>query len=325
LNLLSNTMKKLIICVMLSATLWSCKKSNDPHLISKSSDLQKSEVTFNISDFSQKVEDLSKTKESKISSVSLKSVVAYLSYIVYDLNGNEVSRIKQDSLGNTTRIFKSPSSNHELALGKKQYGCIRDSLSAGTYTVIMAASNTFFEINRRTANFEFQFYPLNEAYLQYMRGADSYYRTSDTYFKKISITVSKENLQTPVVLDRIVGKIDLTILDAKADTKYRVIFENENEAYKFSNETPYGDLSLFLPKDYKGPNTSYFILNTMTPVTVRILYSEGDVKMEKKIVNVKVFKNKRTILTGNLHKAVNAGFNVNVNNKFDDDATTVEF
>lgn len=310
---------------MLSSTLWSCKKNNDLNYTSKTTGQLKKEVTFNISDFSQKVEDFSKSKENKVSSVSLKSVVAYLTYIVYDTNGNEVSRIKQDSSGNTKRIYKGVGSEHELVLGKKQYGCIRDSLGAGTYTVIIAASNTFFEINRRTANFDFQFYPLTEAYLQYMRGADSYYRTSDTYFKKMSITVSKDNLQTPVVLDRIVGKIDLTILDAKADTKYQVIFENENEAYKFSDENPFGDLSLFLPKDYKGPNTGYFILNTLTPVTVKILYSEGGVQMEKKIVDVKVFKNKRTILTGSLYKAGSSELNVNINDKFDQDTTNVQF
>jgi len=319
-------MKKIFICLLLSTTLWSCKKANEGYPTLKPTLEPKFEVTLNVSDFSTEVTNILKLKANTLLNAPLIGSTSYLAYIVYDKDGVEVSRIKQDSSGTTTRIIREEGEN-EVPLGQKIYGCIKDSLVAGNYTVVMAASNTLFEINNRSTGLGFEFYGLNDAYLQYVRGLDSYYRTSDTYYKKFTLTVSKKDVQKPIVLDRIVGKLEINILDAKAGEKFQFHFENENDSFKFLNEKPFGELSENIFQGYRDALTSYLILNTETPINVLISYDENGIAKEKLITGVMVYKNKRTILKGKVHSSPKStsGFDVSVNSQFDAEPIEVSF
>jgi hypothetical protein len=319
-------MKKIFICLLLSTTLWSCKKANEGYPALKPSMETKFEVTLNFSDFSSEVTNISKHEGNTVLSASLKKSTSYLTYIVYDKDGVEVSRIRQDSSGTTTRIIREEGEN-EVPLSQKGYGCIKDSLIAGNYTVVIAASNTLFEINNRSTGLGFEFFDLNDAHFQYQRGLDSYYRTSDTYYKKFALNVSKKDVQKPIVLDRIVGKVEINILDAKAGEKFQYQFENENDSFRFLTEKPFGELSESIFQGYQSASASYFILNTETPINVLISYEENGIATEKLITGVMVYKNKRTILKGNVHSSAKStsGFDISVNSQFDEEPLEISF
>lgn len=318
-------MKKIFICLLLSSTLWSCKKEQDAIPNLKTVATGKHEVTFSVSGFSTEVANMSKSN-ANLASSSLKESAAFLTYLVYDETGLEVSRIRQDSSGKTTRIIREEDAN-EVDLGQMAYGTIQDSLADGNYTVIIAASNTLLEINNRSSGLGYDFFNLQDAFFQYHRGLESVYRTSDTYYQKLSITVSDKNMQKPISLDRVVGKIEINILDAKPDEQYKFRFENENDSFKFSDEKPFGVLSDNIIPGYYGASSSFFILNTETPINVYISCKVDGMTIEKLIANVHVVKNKRTILTGNVHSPAKStsGFNITVNDQFDEKPNLMPF
>ena len=329
-------MKNLIIILTLVSTLVSCRKeSTNPRPAQNPND-KKYSLTFNISDFSQQVQGI-KTGSS-ISEAPLTDFANYFVYIAYNSAGTEVSRLKQDSVGNTTRIRNPFPDSYlpEEPLGLQTFGCIKDSLVAGEYTIVMIASKRTFSINNRgEQTLDYTFQPFDNASFYYNRGLDSWSRADDTFFKKFTVTVENEDLQENVVLNRIVGKAEINITDSKPGTSYKFLFIEENEAFKFENEQPFGNTADVDDEEYidavdgkANLSFSKFILNTSTPIDVIIkVYEGGVLSASKTIEDVRFYKNKRTILTGNIYspKSVSTGFTVTVNEAFDEDTEEVSF
>ena len=329
-------MKNLIYCLALCTILFSCKKdfNSNPGV----TEGPKFEVVFNLAEFSSKVSSLA--KDDEIGDAPLSEHADFLTYIAYNSAGNEVSRIKQDlTTGNATRINNPavfPDREVEQFAGPQTFGCIRDSLESGEYTVVIVASKKEFSINNRNNEvLEHGFLPLSEASFYYNRGLDSRSRAEDTFFKKFKITVSADDIQQNVVLDRIVGKAEIKILDSRPGTTYKFLFVNENEAYRFSTEQPFGatddiDMETSLPTITGTANLLYsnFLINTQTPVDVIInVYEGGSLSATKTVEGVRFYKNKRTILTGNIYSsgAATTGFSITVNDEFDADSVEVTF
>jgi hypothetical protein len=328
-------MKKLINCLALCVILFSCKKeiNSNPGVIEG----PKFEVVFNLADFPSKVSSLPKGKEIK--DAPLSEHADFLTYIAYNSDGIEVSRIKQDlASGNATRINNPaifPDREVEEFAGPQTFGCIKDSLASGEYTVVIIASKKEFSINNRNNEvLEYGFLPLAEATFYYNRGLDSWSRAEDTFFKKFTITVSDDDSQQNVVLDRIVGKAEIKILDSRPGTTYKFLFVNENEAFRFSTELPFGGtddvfMETSLPTITGTANLLYskFLINTQTPVDVIInVYESGALSATKTVEDVRFYKNKRTILTGNIYSnGTMTGFSVTVNDEFDADSVEVTF
>lgn len=299
-----------------------------------SSQADKFAVTFNVSDFSPQVTGAG--KGTSISDVPLKGRAGYFTYIAYDSTGEEVSRIKQDSTGLTERFLPNEYPPN-IPLGNQTFGCIKDTLAAGTYTIVMIASQSNYSISTRNEVVldDYPFLPLTEASFYYNRGLDTWSRAKDTFFKRFSVTLENKDSQHKATLDRIVGKAEINILDSKPGTTFKFLFVNENEAFKFSNELPFGvtdDINneSNLPSIAGKEKLSYskFIINTATPVNVIInVYENGTLSATKTIENVRFYKNKRTILTGNIYAASppTTGFNVQLNDKFDEDTVVVKF
>lgn len=331
-------MKKLTGCMIICVLLFSCKKDMDLNQGTiPASQADKFAVTFNIADFSPQV--LVSAKGNSISDVPLKGRARYFTYIAYNSAGKEVSRIKQDSTGFTERLVDDPNIfPPNVPLDKQTFGCISDSLVAGNYTIVMIASQSNFSIsNRNEFVLDYTFLPLSEASFYYNRGLDSWSRATDTFFKKFSLTIVNKDSQHKATLDRIVGKAEINILDSKPGTIFKFLFVNENEAFRFSNEQPFGNTDdNFLDNEHLLPSIpgkeklsySKFIINTATPVDVIIKVYENEVlTASKTIKDVRFYKNKRTVLTGNIYAASPAttGFNVQVNDKFDEGTVVVKF
>lgn len=297
------------------------------------------EVTFNISEFAQAVSGVS--KGNNISEAPLKDYADFFTYIAYDSEGTEVSRIKQYlSLGTATRFlipefFPDRDTPEEFA-GQQVFGCIKDSLPAGQYTIVMIASTQEYSINTRSETaLRYVFDSFVGSSFYYDRGLDSWSRAEDTFFKKFPLTVEEKDSQHNVVLERIVGKVEINVLDSKPGTAYKFLFVNENEAFRFSDEQPFGGtLDILNEENIQATDGkanlfySKFLLNTVSPVDVIINVYENDVPTAtKRIEGVRFYKNKRTILTGNIYtpKANTTGFTVTVNDEFDADSVVVAF
>lgn len=324
----------MIMCIL----LFSCKKDmNLNQGNTPSSQADKFAVTFNVSDFSPQV--VGADKGNSISDVPLKGRAGYFTYIAYNSEGKEVNRLKQDSTG-LTLLYRKFLDQGDLyqgyPLGIQPFGCIKDSLAAGEYTIVMIASQSNFSINNRNELvLDYTFSPFTEASFYYNRGLDSWSRAKDTFYKKFSLTVEEKDSQHKVTLDRIVGKAEINILDSRPGTTFKFFFIGENEAFKFSDEQPFSEVDeinaeVHLPTIPGKEKLSYskFIINTATPVDVIInVYENGALTATKTIKDVRFFKNKRTVLTGNIYAASppTTGFNVQVNDKFDEDTVVVKF
>ena len=333
-------MKNIFYYLSLCLFLFSCKKDTDQQATSNPSASKKFAVTFNATSFSQEVAPISKASGNRVSAVPLKGMAKYFIYVVYDESGKEVSEIRQDSSGTTRRIINDyfyPDSDVVGASKIKPYGIIKDSLPKGNYTVVMAASNTEMNLNSRYKNFEvIKFSPFKDAFLNYTRNLVSWSRSTDTFYKKFSLSIGDEPVQQNVQLERIVGKLELNILDryVGTGTGYTVLVDNDCEAFKFSTDLPFGaafdyEFSDFNNKggsfDAKG-NLEFFILNTRVPLTITIIYYVNGIKTYKVIDGINIFRNKKTVLSGNLFTDTKAvGFTTSVNDQFDQEDAEQSF
>lgn len=323
-------MKYLSICLVSVLFLFSCEKKDDTSIAQSRIKGEKYDVTLNISDFSQEIETLSKA--SKTSETSVTSKAAYLMYIVYNAEGQEVSRLSQDTAGNALRVYNNemfPDAEPFEYTQGQTFGCIKDSLASGIYTVVVIASNSRLSANNRQ-EFNFIFNPWNDAFFTYSRGLDSWPRASDTFYKKFTLKVESKGVSKKASLDRIVGKAELNILDAKPGMLFKSLYLNENESFKFSNELPFGETTDESSQNYRGfigPKSSFYLINTSTLVDVVIEYYDtpDHLQSTKTIKGVRFYKNKRTIISGNFFvpKVSQAGFTVNVNDKFDEETSTL--
>lgn len=288
-------------------------------------------MTFKLDDFSAQVLGM---KSTTISETPLDKVVEHLVYIAYDEDGIEVSRIRQNSSGFTTSYRPDEDGNsNEVNLGKLTFGSFTDSLAAGDYTIVLVASQKEFGISSYNEAASQPFDPLSQAYFIYeYRFLENRSRTKDTFYKKFQLKVEDKDLQKQIVLERIVGKAEINILDAEGRS-YRFNFINEREGMHFLDDRLMGgteDEAYFGASEVIQENSKFtaYILNTDPdrPIDIVIEGLHNGVNVRKTIEKVPFYKNKRTILTGYMNPpGSSAGFNVTVNDEFDKDSINVGF
>lgn len=238
---------------------------------------------------------------------SLSTSIGYLEYIVYNNSGAKVNRISQTSTD-------------------PNFGVITDQLSSGTYTVIIlgtkSAPNICDDANGECRNVYTNIY--------------------DSFYKKLTITVDKENITQSVVLDRIVSYLETVITDAISSNAKKITLNIENEYnnyWFFYGEDGCGGAKVVAniekvigPTDIGTTNFTLgsFVLNTIDPLVVNIRAYDADNKViaEKKVTNVVCVKNKKTILKGKLFDGTttskSGSFSITVNDTFSD-PTTITF
>ena len=210
-----------------------------------------------------------------------------------------------------------------------------DSLVAGNYTIAIIASQANFGISSHNEAADQPFLPFSEAYFNYEYVMmENRSRTKDTFFKKFQIQVEDQDITKNVVLDRIVAKLELNILDARPEVGYRLSFINEFLGYRFSDGTYVDgaeDASIGAAEVIREDSKfTAFILNTdpQRPIhmVIEAFGPDGALIAKKTIERVPFVKNKRTVMTGNMHSSVSApGFQVTVNDAFDQDTIDVRF
>jgi hypothetical protein len=313
--------KRFLVCFFMgSIFLFSCKKEHSGPTNTDKPSAKNYSVNFNVKDFTKTIiNGSSKLKVNSIStdSVPIKNYLSVLYYCVYDSNG---------------RIF------HALVQNSTQsnFGNLADNLPAGTYTIVMAgaAGDKVFANavgdNLRCSALSLLSSPaglptttLNSTYIYNQGGT-----WDDTFFSKFQITVTGNSNQA-VTLNRIVGKLEIDILDALPVNAAWVTISISPEAtkYLYSNE------QLFFPTQNASSGTSttvpasaigtthfspsMIVANTVKPFKVNITCydASGSVIATAAVDDVICQVNTRTILSGKLFDNIvnNNQFSVSLN------------
>ncbi|MCQ6957587.1 hypothetical protein [Mucilaginibacter aquariorum] len=333
-----------LLCVCLFM-LFSCKKErqNAGNINNKAE--KKYPVSFNVSGFKQTQTTISlKNGKHKLmstgkkltatDSTSLNDAFVDYAYVVYDASGKEVSRIFKQGFGDQENknyeyryIYTPAPSVKRLYTGPNSFGTIQDSLAAGNYTVVVI-TGVDFNVNAigPFSPDSIRFKPLSSAAAYSAPGFKI-----DAFFKKIDITVGTGPLNQNITLDRVSGQLQIIIKDTppngytlQTDIKY------DNRAFAFSTETPFCNDELNYGLSLLNPVNTISIHNTTSPMTITMgAYDQsGNLLASKTINNVRVYKNTRTILSGNLFTPSGPGatqFTITANQAWDPDVTTVHF
>ncbi len=236
----------------------------------------------------------------------LKDLINQLTFIVYQQSGEEYVRRTQFS---TDTAFGNADLN----------------LPLGTYTLVAVGSKSHFGINQyfRDATTEDEYLPLSSGNMQYLQATkfmgEKIYKTGDTFFAKKQISINNST-DVNLVLDRIVGKLEVTVED-KDD--YYVIITNEATGYLFDAETSYNGIQLDYWNRVNNGKKTYcgYFLRTDKPLQIE-LYSGGKTKE----LSVPIYKNRVTVLRGKFSGPTKLPeFNVTINDKWSTDTAKVSF
>jgi len=287
-------------------------------------------------------------------------------YVVYDATGNEVKRIIRYASDPTTEVYyHEDGRDYNTATPGREYrsnvtdpySVITDSLAAGTYTVFIAGSNDEIEIDYSDTNYSEDspaYYPYqfasnsNDLYRKaavYVgESLDPFPQSNEIFLGKCKLTVGSANVTDNITVNRIVGQLEVNIEDAISNNVayLAVVRDGENEGYSFYNDIPFGyttvpdgiiyqDLqrTVITATDHGTTNfkTYRFVLNTLTPFTVKIIAvdASNNIVAQTTVNNVRVYKNQRTILTGRLFGPASTTFSITAHVAWDPDINTIHF
>ncbi len=284
-----------ICCITLCTVLFlfSCKKnSSQDNIVTQPSD-KKIAVKFQVSGFTQETTGFGRAT----SNVNLKDYISFFYYMAYDDKGNIISKKMQtkDSL---------------------TFGSIRDSLAPGVYTIVMMGSGNFVSVDGSgidpITGF-MPFLPLNEAHIVFLPGISStpigIIIGYETFYKKFTIDVSHDSIVPSVSLARIVGKVELNILDSASFYRTEATLSMDSRCYYIAGDSiaePFIDVrgepvftSLGVGK------LEAFVLNNKKSFDIKIkgFNASNQLVATKKITNMRIEWNKKLILKGNLASA----------------------
>ncbi len=273
--------------------LFSCGKSGSPE--PESSDLYP--INFSLTGFSQVVVEGKSAVFSPSDGENQGNFIRYLHYYIYDSGGNLVKNINQGT-------------------DNADFGTISDKVNAGTYTVVFIGSKNDDPVG-------------STAYLSTVRVISSA-ADDDLYFKKIPITVGKDDVNQEVTLDRVTSYLELRVLDVLPAEVARVDFTVVNDYSNFqissasvvtSGTKCEKKVSKTLANENERTNVTInvSVLNDAGPLTVSIgCFNEKGVSVKALgIQNVQCVRNKKTILSGKLFTNPSGSFKVGVNGEWD--------
>lgn len=304
---------------LLAVTLFSCAQDADIPTPAEPTDKQA--VQFNLGDFIRRQSDMQNTARKAPGDAyrdSSLTEIANLYYVAYDASGTRVSYKSFDTLS-------------------ASFGTINDSLAAGNYTILVAASTGKLLVNAdpvvspEQPNINFHaLHPFVEADSTTIRNA------GDIFLKKFQFEVTANGSGTvqDLSLERVVGKITVEVKDALPATHPY----NELTArilpttlhWKISN----GDISA---PDFwwtrwmtRVSNTTFqdYLFGSHYSVNVVLYYKDKNTgaAMSKTINNVPVTTNKVTSLSGFLYGGgAGTTYQIKVNQAWSGDTTVVQW
>jgi hypothetical protein len=278
--------KLLLIAVIAVALISSCKRE---HSASTDPSGKKYKISFNVTNFVQKQSAfaLRHNAINLAAGDTLTNLSGYLDVLYYIVYGSDGHAIRMPLMQDSTDC--------------SSMGMITDSLPAGTYQVAIIAGMQGLGINSygftASANF----------------GYGGYF-WQDTFWDEFTITVSNSSINQDVTLKRVVGKLEVQILDnipANADslsvTINPEILSKQVDGGTNNGSTPTSPstITVAIPASAKGqPN---FILDRLVgdtqdlnTVTITCKDAGNNILGTATANNVVFTNNVKTILSGNL-------------------------
>ncbi|MGZ3778007.1 MAG: hypothetical protein ACXVI9_10620 [Mucilaginibacter sp.] len=282
--------KTLLLSAVAVMLLFSCRKE---HSASPPPQGKKYKVTFNVTNFKSKqsafaVRHSQRNLASPDTLTALSTYFDVFHYVVYDAQRNTVRHIVQDST-------------------MADMGTIVDSLPPGTYRISMVAG-------KRCLTVRDTFSTHND----YGYGG---YSWEDTFFDSFMITIGTGSVTQDVTLNRVVGKLELQILDtmpANADSLVMTVSQDAYSQDLFSGTFMLGGFitdrfAVQVPASAKGkPNFTMDRLigncSFQFPVTITCKAADNSVIASVTVPSVNTPPNVKTILSGDLFAGL-AGHN----------------
>ncbi|MEX6686618.1 hypothetical protein QTN47_03890 [Danxiaibacter flavus] len=277
----------LVLISIICSVAVSCNKTNDIQLKNNSvlTNGNMHKVSYKLNGLGDLGNGRTNSKE-----VAAGSYLDYLFYAVYDSTGKLVHKKEQ------RKIF-SPDN----------FGFISDSLLTGSYNVVVAGT-------KDSLLFANGYNQLNTLQL-------SGNFPQDVFCSKFSLSVgNKDTSLNNIRLDRLTGQLEIVLTDSLLALLYQTItcsVTNHPQAYNVMADSTVG--STYAGRTFygyqMGQKTSVFdafFLGSDSTYTIEILANTGYLggNVSKKIKNVKLYRNKKTILTGSFN---NASSTVNAN------------
>lgn len=276
-------MKKIYLSFLFAITVFaSCKKSDKVTDEIKPSTLHN--VSFNVSGFSQTMVDLGMKSSASVKAESAASHVNFILYCIYNKEGVLVKKVEQTD---------------KTAAG---FGSIKEQLPAGSYTLTVAASSKpLLQMNQDI---------LFSAFFGFFGSASR----GDAFVKTLNFEVSDKENQANIEVERIVGKLELSIQDGIPSNVAKITISHGSASfYHFVKGTSSSTdvITEDIPvtesdKSGEGSTFDSYILpmratgSIQTDVTITCFNTKGDVIVNKVIKNVVFETNKKTILSGKL-------------------------
>ena len=282
-------MKKSLLIAALAVSLFSsCKRE---HSATDPSG-KKYKVSFNVTNFVQKQAAFALRHHASnlASSDTLTDLSTYLDVLYYIVYGSDGHAVRMPLMQDSTDC--------------SSMGMITDSLPAGTYQIAIIAGKQGLVINNygftASANF----------------GYGGYF-WQDTFWDEFTITVGSSNINQDVTLKRVVGKLEVKILDnmpASADslsvTINPEILSKQVDGGTNNGSTPTASstFTVAIPASAKGlPNFTLDRLvgdtQDINTVTITCKDAGNNILGTATVNNVVFTNNVKTILSGNLFGA----------------------
>lgn len=297
-------MKKFLPILAIALVLFGCEKSDEKKT---DTEVQKYDVSFNVTDFSQTVVPLGNKRTSAVGD-TLKNYATNLYYKLYDESGT---------------ILKST----EQLSSATGFGTITDKLAPGDYTAFFVATtgNLAFSGTQFTTSL---YYPSTTTYW------------NDTYTKTIAFTVSTSAVTQAIRLSRIVGAIEVNLEDVIPNTISKITVAYVKESPKLQLTAAGDGIFGTLTKDFNLTSADYNVKNKKylmhigniyglaSSVVIRAYDFNNAIVAEKTVTNVICYQNKKTVLTGTLFPTPtnqNIGFTVSVDPTWGTSTTPIRF
>lgn len=318
-------MKRVLFIPLLASLLFACSKetvNNTTPTGHEPTNQAKKPFRVSVADFIKQEEDMrSARKKDASSSLTARedsSRISDIYYIAYNSSGTRVNFIHQDT---TT--------------APGNFGTISDSLAPGSYTIVLIASEKPLYTDPILSNSNISAHSFGPSFIGGL-GIDP---LGDLFLKKIPVEISATGNPTDleVSLNRIVGKLEVNILDAlpasNANGFVRVQVTPLSVAYYIANGSLSTPESLWLWYGTRKDQHHFadYLFGSANEFNVIIEYQDKNTgeTLSKTIEHVTCSTNKKTIITGYLYGTpANPGgpdYQIRLNQAWDSDSTIINF
>ena len=278
--------KTLFLLATVAILISSCKKDNSTTKPSA----KKYNVTFNVTNFSTKQSAFALKRHTGPSSAdalpSLNTYFDVLYYIVWNTERSAIEEVVQDST-------------------MSNMGTITDALPAGDYRISIVAGKKGLVIDDNYfGNNDFGY------------GGNSW---QDTFWTSFQLTVGSSDISQAVGLNRVVGKLEVTLLDnIPANAAYLTISTNQEaygldlwQGFYWVDPTESVSFTVAIPDSAKGKSNFTIdrligncgdnpIYGGISPLNIVCTAADNSVVASTTVQNAYCYANQKTIVSGNL-------------------------